>query len=142
MLLVTSLVSLLFIDLPMSEIESESAHNNLQQMPEVVPTQQQLQQPLFDTTTLSASPIDPTMSDRLTWETEDKCDRVLLYMPYFFAGHGQGFQINCYLMAAVMAAYMNMALVIFEPPRNGNRFDTGSQVSWTHRTSVVSFALL
>jgi hypothetical protein len=92
-------------------------------------SQQQLQQPLIDATTLTPSPIDQTISERLTWENEDKCDRVFLFMPYFFSGHGQGFQINCYLMAALMAAFMDMALVVLEPPHKLNRFDTWSQVS-------------
>eukprot|EP00956_Cyclotella_meneghiniana_P039611 scaffold175353_cov27-Cyclotella_meneghiniana.AAC.1 len=55
------------------------------------------------------------------------CDKILLYMPYFFSGHGQGFQINCYLMAALVSSFLDMALVVIEPGHDVNRFDGWSQ---------------
>ncbi|KAL3789529.1 hypothetical protein HJC23_001337 [Cyclotella cryptica] len=76
---------------------------------------------------ISLSEIDDTVNERVAWKNEDKCDNIILFMPYFFSGHGHGFQLNCYLMAAVVAAFLDKALVILEPPHSENRFDTWSQ---------------
>ena len=98
--------------------------------------------------TITTSAIDLTMNDKLPWnnnniiaitndyndnqkEVESKLhpsDKILLYMPYFFSGHGQGFQINCYLMAALVSSFLDMALVVIEPGHDVNRFDGWSQV--------------
>ncbi|KAL3767109.1 hypothetical protein ACHAWO_000341 [Cyclotella atomus] len=42
-------------------------------------------------------------------------------------GNGQGSQLNSYLLASLVATYLNKALVILEPPRDFNRFSQGSQ---------------
>ncbi|KAL3791653.1 hypothetical protein HJC23_003910 [Cyclotella cryptica] len=76
---------------------------------------------------ISSSQIDYTVNERVAWKNEDKCDNIILFMPYFFSGHGHGFQLNCYLMAVVVAAFLDKALVILEPPHSENRFDTWSQ---------------
>lgn len=108
----------------------QNRHHNLAQHPPL---------PLFDATTLTSSSIDYTVSERITWPNEDKCDKILLFFPYFFAGHGQGFQLNTYLMAAMVAAFTDRALVLSEPPRENNRFDTWSQVSNISLVSLVVF---
>lgn len=90
---------------------------------------QQPDHPIFDTSILTASIYDPTINERLVWTNENKCDNILMFMPYFSAGQGHGYQINLYLMAALVAAFRDMALVIIDPPRSSTMFDTGSQVS-------------
>eukprot|EP00956_Cyclotella_meneghiniana_P023261 scaffold44948_cov29-Cyclotella_meneghiniana.AAC.1 len=106
--------------------------------------------------TITTSAIDLTMNDKLPWNNNNiiaitndyndnqkeqvdtitthnnnnkphPCDKILLYMPYFFSGHGQGFQINCYLMAALVSSFLDMALVVIEPGHDVNRFDGWSQ---------------
>ncbi|KAL7477725.1 hypothetical protein ACHAW6_003521 [Cyclotella cf. meneghiniana] len=81
----------------------------------------------YDAFSISSSEIDFTVDERVPWKNEDKCDNIILFMPYFFSGHGHGFQLNCYLMASVVAAFLDKALVILEPPHSENRFDTWSQ---------------
>lgn len=135
LLLTCTMVILLVLDSPLTKLLEQDAeykasplHHNMHPVHNII-AKQILQPPIVDASSISTSLIDPTMSERLMWRSEDKCDRVFLFMPYFFSGHGQGFQINCYLMAAVMAAFMDMALVVLEPPHDLNRFDTWSQVS-------------
>ncbi|KAL7483010.1 hypothetical protein ACHAW6_008654 [Cyclotella cf. meneghiniana] len=85
-------------------------------------------------TLLPPSEIDFTIDRRLPWSSSDEqdvdyCNDVLLFMPYLFAigGNGQGSQLNSYLLASLVATFLNKALVILEPPRDFNRFHTGSQ---------------
>lgn len=83
-------------------------------------------------TLLPPSEMDFSIDKRLPWvsqDEEDYCDDILLFMPYLFAigGNGQGSQLNSYLMASLVATYLNKALVILEPPRDFNRFSQGSQ---------------
>ena len=85
---------------------------------------------LDNPSSFSPSPLDHTIHQRLSWDdnnNNDKCNRILLYLPAQAAGHGHGWQLLCYLMAASIAAFTNMAMVIMEPPSNQSRFDTGSQ---------------
>ena len=146
LLLTCTMSILLVIDTPLTnlleqdvEYKKTPLHHNMH--PVHMMAKQILQQPIIDASSISTSLIDPTISERLTWQSEDKCDRVFLFMPYFFSGHGQGFQINCYLMAAVMATFMDMALVVLEPPHDLNRFETWSQVSYICVIFTVSFTM-
>ena len=83
-------------------------------------------------TLLPPSEIDFSIDKRLPWtsdEDSDYCNDILLFMPYLLAigGNGQGSQLNSYIMASLVATYLNKALVILEPPRDQNRFSQGSQ---------------
>lgn len=84
-------------------------------------------------TLLPPSEMDFSIDRRLPWSSQgedtDYCDDVLLFMPYLLAigGNGQGSQLNSYLLASLVATYLNKALVILEPPRDFNRFSQGSQ---------------
>jgi hypothetical protein len=78
-------------------------------------------------TLLPPSEIDFTIDKRLTWGEPDKCDDILLFMPYYKSQHGQGSQLNTYLMAATLATFTGKALVVLEPPRNANKYPSGSQ---------------
>lgn len=84
-------------------------------------------------TMLPPSEMDFSIDKRLPWTSDDEgtdyCTDILLFMPYLFAmgGNGQGSQMNSYLMASLVATYLNKALVILEPPRDHNRFSQGSQ---------------
>eukprot|EP00956_Cyclotella_meneghiniana_P013500 scaffold19555_cov75-Cyclotella_meneghiniana.AAC.1 len=78
-------------------------------------------------TLLPPSEIDFTIGKRLTWNRPDRCDDILMLMPYFKAQHGQGSQLNSYLMAALLATFLDKAFVILEPPRVANKYPSGSQ---------------
>ena len=83
-------------------------------------------------TLLPPSEMDFSIDKRIPWTSDgngDYCNDILLFMPYLFAigGNGQGSQMNSYLMASLVATYLNKALVILEPPRDRNRFSQGSQ---------------
>ena len=83
-------------------------------------------------TLLPPSEIDFTIDKRLPWSDEedsDYCSEIVLFMPHIFAlnGNGQGSQLNSYMLASLVATYLNKAMVIIEPPRDHNRFATGSQ---------------
>lgn len=78
-------------------------------------------------TLLPPSEIDFTIEKRLTWNRQDRCDDILMLMPYFKAQHGQGSQLNSYLMASLLATFLGKALVILEPPRVANKYLSGSQ---------------
>lgn len=78
-------------------------------------------------TLLPPSEIDFTIDKRLTWDQPDKCDDVIILMPYSKAQHGQGSQLNSYLMASLLATFLGKALVILEPPRAANKYPSGSQ---------------
>ena len=78
-------------------------------------------------TLLPPSEIDFTINKRLKWDQPDKCDDILMLMPYYKAQHGQGSQLNSYLLAALLATYLGKALVILEPPRAANKYPSGSQ---------------
>jgi hypothetical protein len=78
-------------------------------------------------TLLPPSEIDFTIDNRLQWNEPDKCDDILMLMPYLKANNGQGSQLNSYLMASALATFLGKALVIIEPPRSINKYETGSQ---------------
>ncbi|KAL3805392.1 hypothetical protein HJC23_009099 [Cyclotella cryptica] len=78
-------------------------------------------------TLLPPSEIDFTIEKRLTWDDPDKCDEIMMLMPYLKANNGQGSQLNSYLMSSVLATFLGKALVILEPPRSMNDYETGSQ---------------
>ncbi|KAL3779559.1 hypothetical protein HJC23_009611 [Cyclotella cryptica] len=56
-----------------------------------------------------------------------RCDNILIYMPDAFAFHGHGSQINTYLMAVLVATYLNRPLLLLEPSGEWNTYDGGSQ---------------
>ncbi|KAL7522679.1 hypothetical protein ACHAWX_007708 [Stephanocyclus meneghinianus] len=56
-----------------------------------------------------------------------RCDKILIYMPDAFAFHGHASQINTYLMAVLLATYLNRPLLLLEPSGEWNTYEGGSQ---------------
>lgn len=72
--------------------------------------------------------IDRSIENRARQNDEpDKCSRVFLYLPDYFADHGHGSQINTYIMGVTTATYLNRAMVLAEPPLEMNKYNGGSQ---------------
>mmetsp|Transcript_22011 Transcript_22011/g.47850 ORF Transcript_22011/g.47850 Transcript_22011/m.47850 type:complete len:555 (-) Transcript_22011:88-1752(-) len=72
--------------------------------------------------------IDHSIENRARQNDDpDKCSRILLYLPDFFADHGHGSQINTYIMGVTTATYLNRAMVLVEPPLEVNKYAGGSQ---------------
>lgn len=86
--------------------------------------------------------IDFSVDERLSYpDGEEHCNDILLYMPYEHSINGQGAQLNAYIKAAILATFLDKALVILEadqfhvmpewarrdkvPP--SSLYDTGSQ---------------
>ena len=62
-------------------------------------------------------------------QEKDKCDEILLFMPHLFGvgNHGHGSQLNNYILAAMVATYLNKAMVILEAPADVYDVEGGSQ---------------
>ncbi|KAL7488010.1 hypothetical protein ACHAW6_013603 [Cyclotella cf. meneghiniana] len=56
-----------------------------------------------------------------------RCEKILIYMPDAFAFHGHASQINTYLMAVLLATYLNRPLLLLEPSGEWNTYEGGSQ---------------
>lgn len=65
-------------------------------------------------TLVPPSQIDFSIDERLTWEGQDNCNDVLLYMPYQHSINGQGAQLNAYIKVSLLATFLNKALVVIE----------------------------
>lgn len=60
-------------------------------------------------------------------EYNARCDNIMIYMPDAFAFHGHGSQINTYLMAVLVSAYLDRPLLLLEPEGEWNKYEGGSQ---------------
>ncbi|KAL7482006.1 hypothetical protein ACHAW6_007692 [Cyclotella cf. meneghiniana] len=91
-------------------------------------------------TMIPPSQIDVDVRHRLAWnrshdDADDPCRDILLTMPDEIRKSGQGAQLNHYLLSAVMAAYLDKALVVAENPKfefeigrpSNDLYDGGSQ---------------
>ncbi|KAL3802528.1 hypothetical protein HJC23_012547 [Cyclotella cryptica] len=100
-------------------------------------------------TMIPPSLIDYDVDHRLSWNNnndrsnnnsnndadEDPCREILLTLPDEIRQSGQGAQLNHYLLSAVMATYLNKALVVAENPHyeyesgrpSKDLYDGGSQ---------------
>ena len=79
-------------------------------------------------TLVPPSEIDFKLEGRL-FETPGykQCGRILLYLPHDFARNGHGSQLNNYLLAAMLATYLNMAMVVLDAPEEETNYANGSQ---------------
>lgn len=89
-------------------------------------------------TLVPPSEIDYSIKNRLPWEQKqctaaekmaatNKCNDILLFMPHMFARNGHGSQLNSYLLAALVATFLDKAMVILEAPEKYSRYPNGSQ---------------
>ena len=79
-------------------------------------------------TLVPPSEIDFKLERRL-FETPGykQCGRILLYLPHDFARNGHGSQLNNYLLASMLATYLNMAMVVLDAPEEETNYANGSQ---------------
>jgi len=79
-------------------------------------------------TLVPPSEIDFKLERRL-FETPGykQCGRILLYLPHDFARNGHGSQLNNYLLAAMLATYLDMAMVVLDAPEEETNYANGSQ---------------
>ena len=79
----------------------------------------------------SPQDIDPSIEIQAQQQsiTDDanRCSRIFLYLPDYYADHGHGSQINTYILAVLTATYLNRALILLEPPMALNDYPGGSQ---------------
>jgi len=79
-------------------------------------------------TLVPPSEIDDSIVNRLNWDQSNShCDDVFLFMPQIFARNGHGSQLNSYLLAAMMATYLDKAMVLLEATQKYSRYPSVSQ---------------